>query len=69
MAQRDSKRATCQDGSLERATGIEPVWLAWKASALPLCDARNDDILPRRHPLVKAEDECQPKTARIVLVV
>lgn len=25
---------------LERAMGIEPIYSAWKAAALPLCDAR-----------------------------
>ncbi len=27
-------------GMLERAAGIEPAWLAWKARALPLSNAR-----------------------------
>ena len=27
-------------GTLERVTGIEPAWKAWKASALPLSYAR-----------------------------
>src|SRR6266404_5463708 len=33
--------------SLERATGIEPAWPAWKAGTLPLSYARAKNNLPR----------------------
>src|SRR5258708_30022660 len=33
---------------LERATGIEPAWPAWKAGTLPLSYARADSASPAR---------------------
>jgi hypothetical protein len=33
--------------SLERAAGIEPATLAWKARALPLCNARDTVVTLR----------------------
>ncbi len=34
----------------KRAKGIEPSWLAWEASALPLCYARKSSITDTIHP-------------------
>jgi hypothetical protein len=36
---------TAVDGDLERAAGIEPAFLAWKAKVLPLHNARNINSL------------------------
>jgi hypothetical protein len=36
---------TALDGDLERAAGIEPASLAWKAKVLPLHNARNINSL------------------------
>ena len=39
------RRGTGPEGSLERATGIEPAWSAWEAEILPLNHARSDKTL------------------------
>ena len=37
----DAKTLVFNRAFLERAAGIEPATLAWKARALPLCNARD----------------------------
>ena len=40
MTVRPQKKPARSGLSMERAAGIEPATLAWKARALPLCNAR-----------------------------
>ena len=44
-----SVRQSRDDGILERATGIEPVSLAWKARVLPLHNARSAGRVGNSH--------------------
>ena len=51
--QATTRHNTAAEWSMERATGIEPVSLAWKAKVLPLHNARAliVDICPASAPL------------------
>ena len=46
MRVRTAPRLTCGD-AVERVTGIEPAWPAWKAGALPLSYTRERRALAR----------------------
>ena len=40
---------------MERVTGIEPAWPAWKAGALPLSYTREGQLQKQRKNSIKAE--------------